>query len=162
MLIFHRITSEYEEIFNHNAPDSRLTITIDDMQTYFLNLAKTILARLNSHYLAGATIGNNKNNTIIAWFNNQLYHTAPLTLNLVHNAVARAMVGADHSIRVINSPLPFISDPDKASIGGYILVLNIGFAIAMVSAFYIMSYIKVKSSTFYPSHSKAITVVRCC
>lgn len=113
-------------------------------------MAKTILVRLNSQYLTAATVGNYDNDTIIAWFNNQPFHTAPLTMNLAHNAVARAMLGADHSIRVINSPIPFTFDSRMTMLSagnnmGFQLATNVGFAMAFVSAFYVMSYIKVRS-----------------
>lgn len=90
---------------------------------------------------------------IIAWFNNEAYHTAPLSLNLVHNAVVRAILGDDHSIRVINKPLPFnpnISRPvdfsDSNEFVALELSVNIGMAMVFVSAFYVIFYIKVCSN----------------
>lgn len=88
--------------------------------------------------------------TITAWFNNEAYHSAPLTLNLVHNAAIRALLGEDHSIRVINKPLPFSANTtspfdftkDKSFIAVK-LTISIGLAMVFVAAFYVIFYIKV-------------------
>lgn len=119
-----------------------------DIEDYFLNLAKTILVRLNSQYLMGATITGI--DTITAWFNNQPYHAAPLTINAVHNAVIRAHLGSDHTITIVNSPLPYTADTrlEMINIGGtmgFQLAINIGFAMSFVAAFYALSYIKERS-----------------
>lgn len=53
---------------------------------YILNLGKTIQNQIDVHYLAAATVAPGE---ITAWLNNQPLHTAPLTVNLVHNAMAR-------------------------------------------------------------------------
>lgn len=111
-----------------------------------------MLATINSFYLAATTIGSNVNGSeaIVAWFNNQLYHTAPLSLNLVHNAIVRAALGPDHSIRVINNPLPFTLESRQEIVSieasqnvGFQLASNLSFAMAFVAAFYVLFYIKV-------------------
>lgn len=119
-----------------------------DIQLYFLILARTIFVRLNSEYMAGASLGRFANDTIIAWFNSLPHHTAPLAMNLAHNAIVRAMIGPDHSIRLINDPLPFTTGSriEMLSTGsnmGFQLATNVGFAMAFVSAFYVIFYIKV-------------------
>lgn len=53
---------------------------------YILNLGEAKQVRVNSKYLAAASISS-KN--ITAWLNNQPLHTAPLTVNLVHNAMIK-------------------------------------------------------------------------
>lgn len=118
------------------------------MQNYYLELAKTILVRLNRQYLTGASIGTMNNDTIIAWFNNQPFHTAPLAVNLAHNAIVRAMISNQHSIRVTNEPIPFSIDSRMLMLNagnniGFQLASNVGFAMAFVGAFYIMFYVKV-------------------
>lgn len=105
-----------------------------------------MLVRLNAQYLVGATIVDD--NMITAWFNNQPYHTAPLTISMVHNAVIRAHLGSDHEIIVKNSPMPFTPDTrlEMIQIGGsmgFQLAVNVGFAMAFVAAFYVLPYIRV-------------------
>lgn len=53
-------------------------------EQYILSIEKQKV--VDSQYLAAATISMGK---ITAWLNNQPLHTAPLSLNLVHNAMAR-------------------------------------------------------------------------
>lgn len=131
-------------------PNDQLIALDGDIQQHFLELAKTMLVRLNSRYLAGMSV--DSNGTIIGWFNNQPLHTLPLSINLIHNAIVRSKLGNNHSIRVINSPLPFKleSRVDMLLAGnniGFQLATNISFAMAFVSAFYAMFYIKVKASS---------------
>lgn len=105
-----------------------------------------MLVRVNSRYLAGATIRDAM--SVVAYFNNQPLHTAPLSLSLVHNAVIRAHLGSDHSITVFNKPLPYTvhSRMKLLQLGGsmgFQLAVNVGFAMAFVASFYVLSYIKV-------------------
>lgn len=67
------------------------------------------LHELNSKYLIGASFHDKtpENHTeVIAWFNNNGYHTAPVTLNLVYNVLLRN-VCPNCSIQVTNKPLPY-------------------------------------------------------
>lgn len=154
MFIFifsHRMFSEYEKSVLAETSNAVVDATTLDIQSYFLKLAKTILVFLNAQYLAGASLGRFENDTIIAWFNSQPHHAAPLAMNLAHNAIVRAMLGADHSIRLINDPLPFTTGSriEMLSTGsnmGFQLATNVGFAMAFVSAFYVIFYIKVRVS----------------
>lgn len=79
-------------------------MTSMDIQSYYLKLAKTIFVQLQAEFMAGASF---KEDKIVAWFTGQPYHTAPLSMYLAHNAIIRAMLGSDHSIRLFNDPLPF-------------------------------------------------------
>lgn len=110
-----------------------------------LRLARSMLVRVNSRYLAGATIIDPQR--IVAHFNNQPYHTAPLSLSLVHNAVLRSHLGIDHSITVFNKPLEYSSHSRMKLLQlggtmGFQLAVNVGFAMAFVASFYVLSYIK--------------------
>lgn len=106
--------------------------------------------RLNAQYLAGMSLSSNTTE-IIAWFNNQPFHTTALSISLVHNAMLRATLGPDYNIKVINSPLPFrvesrISMLMAGNNMGFQLATNISFAMAFVSSFYLMFYIKERVS----------------
>lgn len=114
-------------------------------------MAETHLVRLNSQYLVAISRNDSENNQLIAWYNNQPFHTAPLSINMVHNAMLHSLVGSDHNIRVFNKPLPFTFDSRISMLMagnnmGFQLATNISFAMAFVSAFYVMFYIKVTTS----------------
>lgn len=70
-------------------------------------------------------------------------------MNMVHNAMIKAKFGSDHSISVTNWPLPFrVESRLSFLLGagnnmGFQLATNISFAMAFVSGFYVMFYIKV-------------------
>ncbi|XP_037025654.1 ATP-binding cassette sub-family A member 3-like isoform X1 [Bradysia coprophila] len=117
----------------------------ENFEAYILRLARSMLVRVNSRYLAGATIRDPLR--IVAHFNNQPYHTAPLSLSLVHNAVLRSHLGVDHSITVFNKPLNYSSHSRMKLLQlggtmGFQLAVNVGFAMAFVASFYVLSYIK--------------------
>lgn len=121
----------------------------EDIQEHFLELAKSILVRLNSQYLAGISINNNSE--IIGWFNNQPFHTTALSLNLLHNAMVKSTLGTDYSIKVTNSPLPFRVESTMSMLMagnnmGFQLATNISFSMAFVSSFYLMFYIRERVS----------------
>lgn len=121
-----------------------------NMSDYILMLSETMLTRINSQYMAAATLSLDDvaQPIITVWFNNQPHHTAPLTLNLAHNALIRAIIGNDVSINVTNQPYIFTPDSriEMLQAGnnmGFQLAGNTGFAMAFVSAFYVLFYIKV-------------------
>lgn len=60
---------------------------------------------MNARYLAGLSLNNNSE--IIAWFNNQPFHTTALSLGLAHNAMLKSTLGPEYSIKVSNWPLHF-------------------------------------------------------
>lgn len=108
-----------------------------------------MLVRLNERYLAGMSLDNNSQ--IIAWFNNQPFHTSALALDLVHNAMIKSKLGSEYSVKVSNKPLPFRVESTMSLLMasnnmGFQLATNISFAMAFVSSFYIMFYIKERVS----------------
>lgn len=56
----------------------------------------------------GATFA--EGNKAIAWFNNEPYHSPPLTLEYVLNSIAATVLGDDYEIHISNSPLPYTLD----------------------------------------------------
>ncbi|XP_068154368.1 LOW QUALITY PROTEIN: phospholipid-transporting ATPase ABCA3 [Drosophila tropicalis] len=143
------ISNEYEKIVNSYGSDYGYESTgAQDFTEYILELGKTIQVRINSRYLAAATIGENK---IVAWLNNQPLHTAPLTVNLVHNAIARALIGPECSISITNAPLPYTTSTvlNQLNTGnnlGTQLATNLCFCMCFVSAIYILFLIKERES----------------
>lgn len=135
-------------MFKNESDGASIEIIKEDMETHFLKLAEKLIVRMNAQYLAAATIGKYENGTLIAWFNGQPLHTAPLSLNLLHNALLRSTIGEEYSLKVSNKPLPFTTKSRMQMLAGgnnigFQLATNVGFAMAFVSAFYVMFYIKV-------------------
>lgn len=56
-------------------------------------------------YIVGATF--EQNNSIIAWFNNEPYHSPPLSLQLVLNAILHKEVSPNYTLQFYNHPQPF-------------------------------------------------------
>lgn len=142
------MTEEYRNVFKTLPSASALYEFSEGVESRFLELAKTILIRLNSKYLVGYSY-DLELDSIIAWFNNQPFHTTSLSMNMVHNAMIKAKFGSNYSISVTNWPLPFrVESRLSFLLGagnnmGFQLATNISFAMAFVSGFYVMFYIKV-------------------
>lgn len=84
---FHeKVFNGYQDIFRTLPTEHGLVNTQIDMEQTILNQYKTSIAETNLFYMAGLTVSENN---ITAWFNNQGYHTAPLALNLVNNAILK-------------------------------------------------------------------------
>lgn len=118
------------------------------MQEHFLRLGSRIRVRTNTRNLLGLSFDNN---TFFAWFNGHPFHTSPLSLNLLHNAILRVKYGEDYSIRVSNWPTPFRPE-SKALLTmtgddmGSQLATNLSFVMAFTSALYVMFYIQERVS----------------
>lgn len=125
--------------------------TVDDSfqnsaDEHWLELAKTMHHRLNREYLAGVS---SDEYGIVAWFNAELLHATAISLNTAHNALFRNDMSPEHSITVTNKPFKFINKFEKGSVQlrdltnvGFMLSVFISFAMAFVSSFYIIFYIK--------------------
>ncbi|XP_067637687.1 phospholipid-transporting ATPase ABCA3 isoform X2 [Eurosta solidaginis] len=140
-----RIAAEYKSFASSYGANHPLQTTGErNFTEYILDLGKTEQVRINSRYMAAATVSAEK---ITAWLNNQPLHTAPLTVNLVHNAMAKVVVGPESSISVTNYPLPYSLETKLAQLNagtnvGTQLATNVGFCMCFVSAFYILFLIK--------------------
>lgn len=80
-------------------------------QTFNQNYLQTIVntSRVRMRYIIGATFMDS-NNSILAWFNNEPYHSPPLALQYAINTLIKAKVGSDRSISFSNFPLPYTID----------------------------------------------------
>lgn len=115
---------------------------------YILELGKTRQSTVNDRYMVAATI---TNQNMIAWFNNQPLHTAPLTVNMLHNAMARHLLGPNTKIEVTNYPLPYspktvLSTLSEGSNLGSQLTSNLCFSLCFVTTMYIFMLIKERVS----------------
>lgn len=146
---FSRIFTQYRQNIESSGADNQLDVFNTDMEARYLDLAKTMLVRLNDRYLAGLSLVNDTQ--LVAWFNNQPLHTTALSLSLIHNAMIKSTLGPEYSVHVTNFPLPFRIESTMSLLMmaqnmGFQLATNISFAMAFVSSFYIMFYIKERVS----------------
>lgn len=146
--IGNKIFDNYRDQFKTFKSNSRLDIITRDMNEYYLNTSRQFLARLNERFLYGASI-NDSNITI--WFNNQPYHALPISLSLMHDAILKTVSGKNCKITVSNEPLPFMAESRMMMLQagnnmGFQLSFNIGFAMAFVASFFVIAYIKERST----------------
>ncbi|GJQ67966.1 hypothetical protein Trydic_g16721 [Trypoxylus dichotomus] len=119
---------------------------IRSMHDNMLNTTIENTARVRMRYIIGATFSS-ENNTITAWFNNEPYHSPPLTLQYAINSIVKERLGLNYSILFNNFPLPFTIDTQFARLAqgnnmGFQLAFNIAFSMSFVSSFYILFYVR--------------------
>ncbi|KAF5294595.1 hypothetical protein FQA39_LY13354 [Lamprigera yunnana] len=116
-----------------------------------LEEAEKDITNYNGNFITGVSF--QADNSIIAWFSNQPYHGPPLALQLTINSIFHTEVSSEHNIQIYHHPIPFsieskFKDLYSLSNIGYQLAFNLGFSMALVSAFYVMFYIRERSSKF--------------
>ncbi|XP_053672341.1 phospholipid-transporting ATPase ABCA3-like [Anopheles nili] len=137
------------QAFQNMFADRGGLVTIgEDITEYIIRKSKEDIASVNTRYYVGATISSSS--PYVGWFNNKAFHTAPLALNLIYNAILQAEC-PQCRLNVINKPLPYRLDTqlEKLNTGlnaGFQLAFNTGSAMAFVSALYIIFYIKERAS----------------
>lgn len=144
----NKIFNNYRSQFKSFKSDSRLDVITRDMIEYYLDTSKQFLARLNEKFLYGATIGETN---ITIWFNNQPYHALPISLSLIHDAILTTVSNKSCKITVANEPLPYLAESKMMMLQagnnmGFQLSFNIGFAMAFVASFFVIAYIKERST----------------
>lgn len=137
-----RFVAQYSKLFD-NPELPRTLVTLPDVREYIVNLTGPELVSFNDRYLIGVTV---EDEHITTWFNNQPYHTVPLTLDVTFNAMLKAHC-PECSISVTNEPLPFTFDSRIQMLRagnnmGFQLASNIGFSMCFVAAFYVIFYIR--------------------
>lgn len=93
--------SEFLEQYRNLVVNSQniLNVSIND------NMDDLIL-NYGSNYVIGATFLKFE---IIGWYNNEFFHSLPLSLNLINQAILKTFVGENYSITVTNKP--YLDDP---------------------------------------------------
>lgn len=84
--LLDNICTSYENIINSLSDVHRVTVSNRDFEDEILDQYRTSLSNTNLKYMVGVTFNNSE---IRAWFNNQGYHTAPLAVNTVNNAILK-------------------------------------------------------------------------
>lgn len=141
-----KIFGSYKQQFQK---DATFEIVIDSMIDHYLKVSKESLIRANSRYLFGASI---EESQITMHFNNRPYHTTPISLGLIHNAILRSFTNKSSiEIKVSNKPLPYRGETmiiitSTSNSLGFQLSFNLGFAMSFVASFFVICYVKEKNS----------------
>uniref|UniRef100_A0A182PES6 ABC transporter domain-containing protein n=1 Tax=Anopheles epiroticus TaxID=199890 RepID=A0A182PES6_9DIPT len=144
---FESVTGAFRERFRNEPYVHQLIVIDEDMSTFILNKSSQDIATFNTRYWAGATLDSS---VCTAWFNNKAYHSAPLAVNLIYNALLQSFC-PDCELQVSNKPLPFRLDTqlqrlETGANAGFQLAFNTGFAMAFVAALFILFYIKERTT----------------
>ncbi|KAF5277492.1 hypothetical protein FQR65_LT03829 [Abscondita terminalis] len=136
---FHYIRKNNHEIMY--IPDG-------NMSDILYNEAVHNYVRVRQRYICGAEFSKE---SMVAWFNNEAYHSAPLCMQIVLNAVLKETSHVDNEMVFVNYPRKFtpITQLQDLSTGysmGFQISFNLAFAMALVSPFYIIFYVKERSS----------------
>lgn len=85
-------------------PVARSLEVEENISEFFLNQVKAEDVQLmRMRYLVGASLNEAP---LIAWFNNQPYHTIPLSLQMLFSAMLRVACNNNCSLHIVNHPLP--------------------------------------------------------
>ena len=95
------ISNSYKKLFTR--PSQELKVIETGVEDYILKIGGENIGKMNNEYLFGATFFEN---SVTGWFNAQGYHTAPLTINFLYNAILKT-VCENCEIKISNKPLPF-------------------------------------------------------
>ena len=85
------IITGYKSFFD-NLPANHQLIAVEPGTTFsdqILTEYRKSLSNVNLNYMVGTTFNES---VITVWFNNQAYHTAPLTINLINNAILKYVI----------------------------------------------------------------------
>lgn len=129
-----------------------------DFDDYIIESSKENLPKVRMRYVVGATFDpvnksiKGQRPKIKAWFNNEPFHSSPLSLNLVHNTILQKLLNSsEYFINIINYPQPFTLDTRLNSLAmgnniGFQIAFNIGFSMAFVSSFYVIFCVRERVS----------------
>lgn len=135
IFIYFRIASNYIKLPESMTNDVNIKICVENMGDCFMNEVS------GRNRLVGVQVLRNE---IIGWFNAQPLHTAPLSLNSIHNAIIHTLLDHEHGIQITNKPMTFFSLKMSNTEGsGFYLAIYIGLTMALITSFHIIIYIKV-------------------
>lgn len=121
----------------------------ENMNDHFLKLGDRIRIRSNTKYLIGLSA---QDDAVVVFFNNQLFHSAPLALNRLYNSLLLSKLGdCPGRIHVANWPIPFRPESkvllaEREASPGSQLAANVPFPMVFIMAWYIMFYIRERES----------------
>lgn len=76
----------YQKIFEEFSDDHEIVVSTKPFEDAILDEYRSSVSNANLNFMVGATFNED---IITAWFNNQGYHTAPLSINLINNAILK-------------------------------------------------------------------------
>uniref|UniRef100_A0A182UD52 ABC transporter domain-containing protein n=1 Tax=Anopheles melas TaxID=34690 RepID=A0A182UD52_9DIPT len=137
----------FRSLFESFPSTHQLRITDKDIVDYILDVSTENIGLVNHEFMAAASI-TNTNHTV--WWNPTGFHTAPLALNFMYNAIIKS-INKNFEITIINKPLPFKAETRFTQLQagnnlGFQISFNTGFAMSFIAALYIMFYIKERTS----------------
>ncbi|XP_034655824.1 ATP-binding cassette sub-family A member 3 [Drosophila subobscura] len=137
-------SSYAQHLRSHGLGFKLMNTSESPVENYILGIDKDQHRRIDFQYLAGLTIGTDK---LTVWLNNKPLHTAPLTLNLLHNALAVEMLGKQAKTGVTNAPLPYNNQTltlrlNKGQRLGAEIAINLSLCMSIVTALYVIPIIK--------------------
>lgn len=147
--LYRNIVKQYKKLV---IDEGVQLMEVYDINRYIESMPPSGMSTFNKRHIFGAKIeGGSAARMLTAMFNNEYYHTAPASLNLLYNAYVKALGCEKCSILVTNWPLPFdtISNINQLSKGGTVgfhLVSAMGYAMTFAAAFYITSCIKERTT----------------
>jgi len=151
------LTTSYEQQFRSGSADEFSELGANrTMEEDFIDRAQHDLPGVNLHRLVGVTFSGldpspktgKERVKATAWFNGQSYHTPPLSLNLIHNALLAHYTGdADFRLTVTNHPLPFtefdkLNQGSSGSLVGFQVGFNLAFGMAFLSASFVIFLVR--------------------
>lgn len=80
------VFTNYEKLINELPSEHSLRITNNNFQDDILEQYSESVSNTNLKSMVGVTLNDSM---ITAWFNNQAYHTAPLSINTINNAILK-------------------------------------------------------------------------
>ncbi|XP_058456304.1 phospholipid-transporting ATPase ABCA3-like [Malaya genurostris] len=137
----------YQKVFENFRSSHRLQLIDHDVIDEILSLSVANIGRVNREFMVATSV-TDTNSTV--WFNPQGFHTAPLGIDFLYNALLKSTCN-NCEIRVINKPLPYRPNTRFTQLQagnnlGFQLSFNTGFAMSFIAAMYIMFYIKERTS----------------
>ncbi|KAH8261715.1 hypothetical protein KR044_002735 [Drosophila immigrans] len=142
----HMAVSEQYENYIKTLGGRHSFETTDNFIKHILDL-KDDQARVDHNYMAAVSF---TNDNITAWHNREPLHAAPLTVNLVHNAIARYAFNANADIQVTNAPYSQLPtdrlNQNFEMTFGTNLSSNLCFCMCFISSMYILFPIKERES----------------
>uniref|UniRef100_A0A182IZM7 ABC transporter domain-containing protein n=1 Tax=Anopheles atroparvus TaxID=41427 RepID=A0A182IZM7_ANOAO len=146
------IVKAYNETISSESPGSgshKLILTESNFTDFLLEQSVENIRSVDNTFMIGSSLDVPGRN-YTAWFNNKAYHTAPLSLSVLYNAIGRTVCDGC-SLTVTNKPLPYSTHvrflrTQAGSNLGFQLAFNTGFAMAFVGALYILFYVRERAS----------------
>ncbi|KAM8706384.1 hypothetical protein ACLKA7_010632 [Drosophila subpalustris] len=78
-----------------------------ELVPYILFLEMISILRVETFYVAAVAVSSDE---ILCYWNNKLLHSAPISLNMMHNAYAYIFLGSESEIRLANHPIKFSNE----------------------------------------------------